>query len=127
MAKAINWPKEFYEEVIQEDQTSPKIAVRIGSILFDNAYFSDGEIIDIRVNHKIVRKGMILGEAQLKKIKELTDEDFSMCKKSMYSKSNLISFLSNNYNLLVNDETSVTVITYKNLDLAPLEDDDPHM
>lgn len=127
MAKAINWPKEFYEEVMMEDMTSPKIAVRLGNIYYENGYYTDKEVIDIRVNHKVVRKGLVLGDMQLLKINELSDEDMSKYKKSMQNKSNLINFLSKNYNQQVNEDTEVTVITYQNLDIVPPEDDDPHM
>jgi len=127
MAKAINWPKEFYNEVISEDMESPRIAIRLGSIYVDNGYFTDKEIIDIRVDHKVVRKAVISGEVKLLKINEISDEDMSKYKKSMENKSDLINFLSKNYNQQVNEETEVTLITYKNLDIVPSEDDDPHM
>lgn len=127
MAKAINWPKEFYNEVISEDTESEKTAIRLGSIYFDNGYFTDKEIIDIRVDHKVIRKAVILGEAKLLKINELSDEDMSKYKKSMDNKTNLINFLSKNYNQQVNEETEITLITYKNLEIVPSEDDDPHM
>lgn len=127
MAKAINWPEEFYEEVMSEDMESERTAIRLGSVYFDNGYFTDKEIIDIRVDHKVVRKAIISGESKLLKINELSDEDMSKYKKSMANKSDLIKFLSKNYNQQVNEQTEITLITYKNLDIVPPEDDDPHM
>ncbi len=128
MAKAINWPQEFYDEVVSEDMDSLRIAIRPGSIYFDNGYFTDNEVIDIRINHKIARKGLIFGDMQLLKIKELLDEDLAKYKKSLQDKASVISFLSKNYNQQINEESSVTLITYKNLEAVPPdEDDDPHM
>jgi hypothetical protein len=127
MAKAINWSKEFYDEVISEDMDSPRIAVRLGSIYYDNGYYTDKEVVDIRVDHKVVRKGVIAGDVKLMKIKDLSDEDLVKYKKSMENKSNLINFLSKNYNQQVNEDSEITLITYKNLDIVPSEDDDPHM
>lgn len=127
MAKAINWPRELYDEIVLEDMTSPRIAVRIGSIYYDNKYYTDKEIVDIRVNHKIARKGVIFGEMKLSKIKDISDENLAKCKKSMRKKIDLIEFLSKNYNQQLNEESEVTLITYKNLDIVPFLDDDPHM
>lgn len=127
MAKAINWPEEFRDEILSENTESRRIAVRLGSIYYDNGYYTDNEVIDIRINHKVTRKAVISGEPKLLKIKEISDEDMSKYKKSMPNKPDLIKFLSENYNKQVNEETEVTLITYKNLDIVPAKDDDPHM
>jgi len=129
MAKAINWPKEFYEEVMSEDTDSQKIAIRPGSIYYENGYYTDKEIIDVRVNHKIVRKGFIDGDMRLLKIKDISDEDLNKYKSALRDKTNLINFLSDNYKLELNEESEVTLISYKNLDIAipDDDDDDPHM
>jgi hypothetical protein len=70
MAKAINWPLEFHEEVLSEDSDHPKIALRIGDLYFNNGYFANNEVVDIRVNHKIVRKAVITDDLKLYKIKD---------------------------------------------------------
>lgn len=127
MAKAINWPKEFYDEVISEDMESVRIAIRPGSLYFDNCYYTPDEVVDIRVDHKIVRQGIIVGDLELVKIKDISDENLAKYKKSMSNKKDLIDFLSKNYNQQINDEDEVTLITYKNLEIAAPEDDDPHM
>ena len=127
MAKAINWPEQFHEEVLAESTDSPKIALRIGSLYFDNGYYVNGEIVDIRVNHKIVRKGQIQDEMRLSQIKDLSADEVKSYKTPLQDKSNIIDFLSNNYNQPVNEETFVTVITYKNLPLEAVDvHDDPH-
>ena len=127
MAKAINWPKEFYEEVISEDMESVRIAIRPGSLYFDNCYYTPDEVVDIRVDHKIVRQGIIVGDLELVKIKDISDENLAKYKKSMSNKKDLIDFLSKNYNQQINDDDEVTLITYKNLEIAAPDDDDPHM
>ena len=127
MAKAINWPKEFYDEVMSEDMESVRIAIRPGSLYFDNSYYTPDEVVDIRVDHKIVRQGIIAGDLELVKIKDISDENLAKYKKSMSNKKNLIDFLSKNYNQQINDDDEVTLITYKNLEIAAPDDDDPHM
>ena len=128
MSKAINWSEQFLDEVMNEDDHIQKIALRIGSLYFDTKYYSNGEIVDIRVNHKIVRKGIIIDDLILCKISELDSEIIKGYKKELNSIDKITNFLSTNYNLLVDGNTEVTVIKYKNLNLnkqAVL--DDPHL
>jgi len=127
MAKAINWPQEFYDEIMSEDMNSQRAALRLGSIYYDNGYFTPNEIIDIRINSKITRKAQIIGGMKLSKIKELSENDISRYKKSLQSKAEIIKFLSENYKQDVTEDSTVTVITYRNLDLILPDDDDPHM
>jgi len=128
MAKAINWPLEFYEEVINEDSESKRIALRVGSLYFDNGYYVNGEKVDIRVNHKITRKAVIADDLQLYKIKDLSEDFLLMNKSSLRSKPRIISFLSNNYNQQIDEETVVTVVQYRNLPMENSEImDDPHV
>jgi len=128
MAKAINWPEEFYEEILSEDSNSLKLALRLGSLYFDNAYYADGDVVDVRVNHKIVRKARIVGDSRLSKIKDLTAENLSMCKNLLRNHADIANFLANNYNQVVDQDALVTVITYKNLNKEEAEIiDDPHL
>lgn len=128
MAKAINWPEKFYDEIMAEDIDKPKIAIRIGSLYFDNGYYVNGEIVDIRVNHKIVRKGQIVEEMRITKIKDLSQNDIEMYKSTLQRKSDIIGFLSANYNQHIDEENIVTVITYKNFAIKEGEThEDPHI
>ena len=127
MSKAINWSKEFYDEVVSEDMESARIAIRPGNIYYENGYYTPNEIVDIRVDHKVVRKGIILGDLKLMKIKDISDESLAKYKKSMSNKQDLINFLSKNYNQQINEDNEVTLITYKNLEMEVSEYDDPHM
>lgn len=128
MAKTINWPEQFYNEIISEDSISPKIALRLGTLYYDNNYYSDNEIVDIRVNHKPVRKAKIIGEMMVLQIKDLMDNILLFCKSSLREKADIINFLANNYNRSVDDNTVITVITYQNLPYEYYEGiDDPHV
>ncbi len=128
MAKAVNWSEEFYDEVMSEDSVSPKIALRTGTLYYDHGYYVPGEIVDIRVNHKAVRKARIDAEMYLSKIKDLDEQTLSMYKKRLQTAQNAAEFLKNNYQQDINEESVVTVITYVNL---PFENeggiDDPHL
>lgn len=127
MPKAINWPLEFYEEVMKEDSENPRIALRIGSIYFDNGYYVNGEIVDIRVNHKIVRKAQIIDELQLYSINNLPEIIMSLNKNRLQNRENIIDYLSSNYNQTVIGETPITVIKYRNLAIEGHDAvDDPH-
>jgi len=127
MAKTINWPQEFYEEIISEDSHNPKIALRIGDIYYNNGYYVNNEIVDIRVNHKIVRKAVIIDDLKLYKIKDLPENTILLNKNRLKNKAEIISFLAKNYNQSVDEETLVTVITYRNLLYEKREiEDDPH-
>ena len=128
MAKAINLPQKFLEEVMNEDSATSKIALRLGSLYFDNAYYSVNEIVDIRVDHKIARKAVIMDDMRLFKIKDMPEEVLKMYKTSLREKSGIINFLADNYKQPVDEETFVTVITYKNLakEMVGIVDD-PHL
>lgn len=127
MAKAINWPIDFYDEILNEDSTSPRIALRIGTIYFDNDYYVPNEIVDIRINHKIERKAIITDNLKLFKIKDLNEEIIKKYKKNLQDKSKIIEFLSSNYNQEITEETPVTVIIYQNLPIEEFDGiDDPH-
>lgn len=128
MSKAINWPEEFYNEILNENIDEPKIALRLGSLYFDNGYYTDGDIVDIRVNHKIVREAKIIGDMKLMKLKDLSPDLLSMNKKRLNQKNEIINFLEKTYNKPVNEETNITVITYSHLPLKEDEKfDDPHL
>lgn len=127
MAKAINWSKEFYDEVINEDSNRPKIALRIGNLYYDNKYYTKGEKVDIRVDHKVVRKALITDDLRVSKIKDLSDDVLLLYKKSLGKQADVISFLTNNYNQPVDEETIVTIVTYQNMpEKENTAIDDPH-
>lgn len=128
MAKAINWPERFLQEVLNEENNIPKIALRLGSLYFDTNYYLEGEIVDIRVNHKIIRRGKIIEPLKLSKISDLSQSEIMLYKNDLSNCESISTFLADNYSQDVKSDTIVTVIKYINLPLEDSEDvDDPHM
>lgn len=129
MAKAINWPADFLDEILKENNEDIKVAFRLGSIYFDHQYYIPDEIVDIRCNHKVVRQGVIAGDMKLCKIKELTENILNKQKQSLKDTETVIKFLNDTYQQETSPETLVTVVFYKNLPLETEENkvDDPHM
>lgn len=129
MTKAINWPASFLNDVINENTVDTKIALRLGSIYYDHCYYVPDEIVDIRVDHKIIRPGVIVGEMKLCKINELLQEDLIKQKPSLQTIDNIVKYLSQTYNQEVTPDTQVTIVYYHNLntDQSLNKVDDPHM
>jgi hypothetical protein len=129
MAKAINWPLAFREEILDEDNDGLRLALRLGELYFINRYWVPDEIIDVRVNHKKIRKGIIVGDLRQMPLTQLSPEDRQHLKASLRDPQALQEYLSQTYQTPVTSETLVTLITYRNLPLIPDEvevEDDPH-
>lgn len=129
MSKAINWPSQFLDEVINEKTNEIKVAFRLGNLYYDHHYYVEDEVVDIRVNHKVIRQGQIIGNMRLCKIKELSQDDFAKQKSTLKSVDDVVHYLADTYNEEVGNSTVITVIYYKNLEL-PQEigtNSDPHM
>ncbi len=129
MAKAINWPAHFRQEVIDEPAGELKTAFRLGRIYFDNQYWVDGEEVDIRVNHKVIRKAIIQGELKCCRIDQLDARDYQLQKSNLNDMHAVIDFLAKTYNQPVTPDTEITVVYYTNRPLDPEimdADDDPH-
>jgi 3-methyladenine DNA glycosylase AlkD len=114
VAKAINWPLPFRDEVLAEDSEQERIALRVGSLYYDNRYWVPDEVVDIRVNHKKVRLGRVVGDLRQCPICELSTEDFKRLKKPLQNQQAVIDFLAETYNQPVNMDTLVTIVTYQN-------------
>ena len=130
MAKAINWPIQFRDEVIAEDCEHETIALRLGTLYYENQYWVPGEIVDIRVNHKKIRKAVVVGNLRRTTIQDLTLEDFNKLKEILKNQEAIMQFLSQTYNQPVDANTLVTIVTYLNHPVIPEEmeeQDDPHL
>lgn len=130
MAKAINWPLAFRDEVIGEDSETLHCAFRLGSLYYENRYWVPDEVVDIRVNHKKIRKAVVVGDLKQCPIAALTDEQLRLQKTTLRTKDALIRFLSETYNQPVDEKTLVTIVTYRNQPIVTDEmeqQDDPHM
>ena len=133
MAKAINWPLAFREEVLTEDCEHERVALRLGDLYYQNHYWTPNEVVDIRVNHKKIRQAVIVGELRQCPLGSLGSEEFRRQKRSLQSVEAIRRFLAENYGHpldALDDQTPVTIVTYKNRPINPDEvevDDDPHM
>lgn len=130
MAKAINWPLAFRDEVIAEDCEDLRCAFRLGDLYYENRYWVPDEVVDIRVNHKKIRKAVVVGDLRQCPIQELPEQDLQRQKSTLRSREALIRFLSETYNQPVDESTPVTIVTYRNHPIVPDEmeqQDDPHL
>lgn len=130
MAKAINWPRQFRDEVIAEDCETERCAFRLGNLYYENRYWVPDEVVDIRVDHKKIRKAVVVGDLRQCALRDLSPEDLRRVKNALQTKEALMRFLSETYNQPVDENTLVTIVTYKNRPIVPEEmetQDDPHM
>lgn len=129
MSKAINWPSQFLDEVINEKTSDIKVAFRLGDLYYDHHYYVEDEVVDIRVNHKVIRQGQIIGNMRLCKINELSEDDFAKQKTNLKTVENVVQYLADTYNEEVESSSEITVIYYKNLELPEVigTNSDPHM
>lgn len=121
MAKAINWPASFREDVLSEDGDALHTAFRLGRLYFENQFWVPEEVVDIRVNHRRVRKGVVRGELKLCPLGEVAAEDLARHKRPVQSVEALIRYLGETYQQTVTVNTEVTVVTYQNLPVVPEE------
>ena len=115
MAKAINWPAAYRDEVLSEPTEQLFCAFRLGSLYYDNCYWVDQEEVDIRVDHKIVRRAVVQGDLLQAPLSELPKEVLQQQKQALQSLDAVREFLTSTYNQPIDDTTPVTVVFYKNL------------
>ncbi len=130
MAKAINWPARYREEVISESTEPLRCAFRPGRLYFDHQYWVDGEEVDIRVNHKVIRKAVIAGDLKCCRIGDLSTADFIAQKSDLKSVEQVVCYLSEIYGNPLSEDSEITVVYYRNRPINPeiMEvEDDPHM
>lgn len=121
MAKAINWPSDFREEILAEDIVQERIALRLGDLYYNNRYWTPDEVVDIRVNQLKVRKGVIVGDLRQCAIRDLSAADLRGQKQSLREREAIAQFLAKSYGQPVDLDTLVTVVTYRNLPVIPEE------
>lgn len=127
MAKTINWPQQFHDEVINEVEDSIKLAIRPGRLYYDTHYYKKGDIVDIRIENTVVRRAMVHDDLKIITVKDIQQVELNLFKKSLQSKEAIINFLSERYDLCADENTEVTLIAYRNMDLVDTsENEDPH-
>ena len=115
MAKAINWPKGFEEIVSSENTDQVFCALRPGRLYYDNSYWVDGEVVDIRVDQATVRQGVVVGELKCCAIQDLSPDDLASHKRGLQTPEAIVRHLSERYGQPVSSADEVTVVYYKNL------------
>lgn len=125
MAKAINWPVQYRDYVLQEPSYQPLCAVRLGRLYYDNQFWVPEEEVDIRVNNLRVRKGKVLAPLACFSIKQLPQQVYALLKPDIQTEATLIAYLGRTYNQSVTANSDVTIVTYANLPVNPEEMDKP--
>ena len=65
-----------------------------------------------------MRKAQIACPTKTTKIKNIATSDLYRLKGDLHSNDSIVKFLTDTYNKKVDEETTVTIITYKNLDIV---------
>ncbi|OLA94739.1 MAG: hypothetical protein BHW64_02280 [Candidatus Melainabacteria bacterium LEY3_CP_29_8] len=113
MSKTINFPEFMENEIINEDDIYPKITFRLDKVYLN--YYKKLDIVDIRVSEKILRKAIITKDVYELKIGQLDKEILQYAKTYMRDINNLIQLLQKIYKVNVNLNTTIYVVTYKNI------------
>lgn len=130
MTKSINWPAAYRETILNEPSETPYVACRPGRLYFDNQYWSPGEVVYVRANHKVLRPAKITRPMACAPIEALSPEDFAALKPGLQSPEALAAFLAETYHQPITPQSEVSVVYYTNLPVdAELlqQEDDPHM
>lgn len=123
MAKSINWPSQFLETVQAEPQQLPVIALRLGTLYYDNQYWVPDEVVDIRVDHQVIRKGQVVAPVRLTTVGALTPTEFEQLKHPLKTVTAVIDYLQQTYQPEepVTEQTTITIVEYTNLDFILAE------
>ncbi|MBK8190703.1 MAG: hypothetical protein IPK79_09685 [Vampirovibrionales bacterium] len=128
MAKAINWPQAFRDEILAEDSEALRLALRPGSFYYDGGYWQADEEVDIRCHHARLRRAIIVGPLRTCAIADLSAEDCARLKTTLRTPEAIARFLEETYRQPQTLHSIVTIVTYRNLPVDPEQvepDDDP--
>jgi hypothetical protein len=114
MAKAINWPAQYRDTVLNEPINTTFAALRLGRIYFDNQFWVPDEIVDVRVNSLVVRRGQVVGELWCGPLAQLPPDVYPQLKADLQTPEALLEFLKRTYQQTVTPDTEVTVVRYRN-------------
>lgn len=128
--KSINWPTAFRSWILEAPNHSVLKAPRLGRLYYDNHYWSDGDEVLIRCNHKVIRPALVVGHLLCKPLNQWTPRTMDGLPPSLQSLEQLIDYLANTYQQPVDETSEATLVSYQVLPINPdlLEvEDDPHM
>jgi hypothetical protein len=117
MAKAINWPGQYRDILLNEPDFNPSAAgvycaLRLGTQYFEHQYWVDGEVVDIRVNHLRVRKGTVVGGVEQYPLSDLPAKVYDALKPNLKTPEQVQAFLSQTYDQPVTMQTPISVVFY---------------
>jgi hypothetical protein len=119
MAKAINWPAQYRDTVLNEPLNTTFAAVRLGRLYFDNQFWVPDEVVDVRVNSLVVRRGQVVGELWCGALANLPAEVYPQLKPDLQTPEALLEFLKRTYQQTITPTTEVTVVRYRNHPVDP--------
>jgi hypothetical protein len=121
MAKAIHWPAQYRDVILNEPDVNPSgaglyCALRLGAQYFEHQYWVDGEVVDIRVNHLRVRKGRVVGSVEQYPLSDLPDKVYEALKTDLKTPEQVQAFLNQTYGQYVTQpvtmDTPISVVFY---------------
>lgn len=130
MAKAIHWPAQYREIILNEPDVNPAgsglyCALRLGALYYEHQYWVDGEVVDIRVNHLRVRKATVVGQVEQYPLSDLPDKVYAGLKPDLKTPEQIQAFLNQTYGQYISQpvtiSTPISVVFYKQFPVIPEE------
>lgn len=125
MAKAINWPAPFRDEVLGENTEQLCCALRAGTLYFEGRFWAPNEEVDVRCGHLRVRRGTVVGDLELVKLADLKPCHYSALKQGLDNKEAVQRFFKTHYDTELSEDSELTIVFYKNLAIDPEQMDAP--
>lgn len=120
MAKAINWPRTFRDDLLAEDTQTLRTAVRLGTLYAEHGgYWQAGEEVDIRCHHRRLRRAVIQGPVSVYAIGELPEAVRAGLPPALRLPDALVAYLSHTYGQPVSRHTRVSVVQYYHRPVVP--------
>jgi hypothetical protein len=125
MPKTINWPLSCYEAITTATPESEVLALRLGTLYYDNRYWNPGDVVDVRVNHEIMRQAEISREMRSCRIEELDEADWALLPFPCQSSADVVAFLRQTYpekhaEEPIAEASIVSVVYCRYLEMAPV-------
>lgn len=122
MPKAINWPAQFKQQLLDDSEGERRMALRPKAIYFEHRYWTDGDIVDLRANGEVLRSARIVGEMKCCPINALLLDDLAAFLPGVMTMDALCDYLQVTYPEChaaepISPETLVSVVYYENLPL----------
>jgi protoheme ferro-lyase len=114
MAKAINWPENYRDFWLHTANTTDTYcALRLGDLYFSNHYWVLNEVVDLRANHKRLRKATVTKWLEQHPLQAFTPTLLASLPPNLQSIPAIQVFLMETYQQPVTPDTLVTVVHYQ--------------